>query len=115
MDREKFGIYAINLWVKVTNNHRRAGKLVVVPGQMGFKQRDGSWVNEWVDVILFENLQDEIPEKGERIQVSGRMDLSEWKEKKQWRIYADSIGGGEAKRTPANDVGTLPDGEDVPF
>ena len=113
MSEKKFGIYAIDLWVKVTNAHRNAGKLIVVPGQMGFKQRDGSWVNEWIDIILFERLQGNIPKKGERVQVSGRMDCSEYKEKKQWKVFADELKRqGEPERAP--EPGPLPD-DDVPF
>ena len=92
-----FGIFAQDLKVKVTNEPKSAGKLVIIPCAMGFKNQD-KWINEWVDVVVFPQ-QVELQEiarmaaRGMRITVNGRMNLNSYNDKKTWQIYADRIDG----------------------
>ena len=89
----EFGIFAKDLLCKVTIEPTHREKVTSIPCSIGFKQKDGSWVNEFVDVLLFKDnlgLGGEI-NKGDKIKVTGRMNLSEYKDKKKWSIFADYI------------------------
>jgi single-stranded DNA-binding protein len=91
---EDFGIFAKDLRLKVTNNVRQAGKVIIIPCQMGFKQQDGSWVNEWVDLVVFQggNYTPAMSViKGETITVNGRMVMKSWNDKKSWNILCDDL------------------------
>jgi len=105
---------ADDLWVKVTNEPRQAGSMTVVPGSMGFKQRDGKYINEWIDVLITDKTaHDGTPSKGDRISVTGRVDCGEYNGKKQWKVWADKVSAqGEPKQA---DAGPLPDDTDIPF
>lgn len=49
--KEAQGLVANNLRVKITRDPRfTQSGWVILPGQIGFKRRDGSYHNEWVDV-----------------------------------------------------------------
>jgi hypothetical protein len=88
-----FGIFAKDLMCKVTLEPTHRETVTSIPCSVGFKQKDGTWVNEFMDVVLFKDnfgLDDGI-QKGDKIKVSGRMNLSEYKEKKKWSIFADEI------------------------
>lgn len=91
---EKFGIYAIDLKLKVTNDVKPAGKVINIPCQMGFKQQDGTWVNEWITVTVFQGeFYDtaQIVQKGNSITVNGRMTMKSWNDKKSWSILCDGL------------------------
>lgn len=104
------GVFAQGLKVKVTNAPRKAGSLVILPCAMGFKNKE-AWTNEWVEVVVFaqSGLQEQAERisKGDRINVSGRMSLETYNEKKSWKIYADAIGyesDPKPKDKPIDDV-----------
>jgi hypothetical protein len=106
----EFGIFAKDLICKVTIEPTHRERAISIPCSIGFKQKDGKWVNEFVDVLLFEktfDLDDGI-HKGEKIKVSGRMNLSEYNGKKKWSIYADKIetdrGTSDPQQAPLEDV-----------
>lgn len=91
---DDFGIFVKDLRLKVTNNVKQAGKVIIIPCQMGFKQQDGSWVNEWVDVTVFQggNYTPAMSViKGETITVNGRMVMKSWNDKKSWNILCDDL------------------------
>jgi single-stranded DNA-binding protein len=91
---DDFGIFAKDLRLKVTNNVKQAGKVIIIPCQMGFKQQDGSWVNKWVDVTVFQGAfydTAQIVQKGDTITVNGRMVLKSWNDKKSWNILCDGL------------------------
>lgn len=49
--RENQGLVASNLRVKVTMDPKNTQSgWLILPGQIGFKRKDGSYHNEWVDV-----------------------------------------------------------------
>jgi len=89
------GLIADKLWIKVTNAPKQAGKMLIVPGQMGFKNkgRDGevTWCNEWIDVRLVGELAANPPTKGDVILVDGNVGCQEYNGKKQWFVWADSF------------------------
>lgn len=60
MEKEHFGILAKSLRVKITREPQVAGKAYKIPGQIGFKRRDGQWDNYWIDVWCW-------PDQGERL------------------------------------------------
>jgi single-stranded DNA-binding protein len=116
---EKFGIYAVNLKLKVTNNPKVLAKVVIIPCSMGFQQQDKTWVNEWIDVVVFAGElygQAQKITKGDQITVGGRLSMKEYNGKKSWQILADSLGGQVASdgRGPDEDVG-LDDMPEIPF
>jgi single-stranded DNA-binding protein len=93
---ERFGLFAESVFVKVTNEPKDFEKLVKLPCSMGAKQKDGTWANQWVDVIFFDKKLAKEIVKGDKFKVSGRLTFSEWtnkagEKKKQWAILADSI------------------------
>jgi single-stranded DNA-binding protein len=97
--KEKFGIFAVNQKLKVTNDIKDAGKVLIIPCSMGFRQQDKTWVNEWVDVVVFNGMNHEIAKgirKGDHITVSGRLMMKEYNSKKSWQILADELSGEEA-------------------
>jgi len=100
-----FGIFAQNQILKVTNEVKTAGSILIIPCQIGFKQKDGTWVNDWVDVIVFEDLkpQAEGIHKGDKITVSGRVQMKEYKDKKSLQILASCIGRQEKADNPPPD------------
>jgi hypothetical protein len=113
----EFGIFAKDLMCKVTIEPTRKDKVINIPCGIGFKQKDGTWVNEFVEVVLFApNFHmDTGIKKGDKIKVSGRMNLSEYKDKKKWSIFADEIkteGQQDSGQAPLDDVPL--DGE-IPF
>jgi hypothetical protein len=97
MDKEKFGLFAINLNCKVTNDVKKFEKMAKIPCSIGFKNKDNTWVNEWVDLIIFDTGMDisDIA-KGDKLKVSGRMSLGEWtnkagEKKKSWSLFVDEL------------------------
>jgi len=95
---EEFGIFAKQLKVKVSNAVKKFDKVWKIPCSVGFRQQDKSYVNEWVDLIVFDNLfQDcELIEKGDMLTVFGRLNLQEYtdkqgQKKKSWQILCSEI------------------------
>lgn len=91
---EKFGIYAINQRLKVTNDVKSAGKVLIIPCQIGFKQQDKTWLNEWIDVVVFDGEHSDTAQsvkKGDQITVNGRMTLKSWNDKKSWQILCEDL------------------------
>ena len=93
---EKFGLFAINFNVKVTQEPKEFANMIKIPCSMGFKSKDGFWVNEWISVLVFDKSLSEGIVKGDRIKVSGRVVLTEWvnktaEKKKEWTCFADEI------------------------
>ena len=112
-----FGFFVKDIMVKVTNPVARYDKVARIPVAVGFKQRDKTWVNEWMDVVVFPDLFQaiELVEKGDRIKVSGRLQLSEYTNKsgevkKQWSIIADSVSSDKQgeDRPKTADYGEIP-------
>jgi len=114
-----FGIFAKDQLAKVTMDTGKYGKIIKVPVSIGWKNKD-VWTNEFFDVIVFEKLWPvaETISKGDKIKVSGRLQLSEWTNKtgttkKQWSILADELSV-EGAKPPY--LGSLPDDEEnIPF
>ena len=96
---EKFGIYAVNQRLKVTNEVKSAGKVLIIPCSMGFKQKDKTWVNEWVDVVVFEGEVHDTAQgvkKGDQITVNGRLTMKSWNDKKSWQILCEGLTVGDS-------------------
>ena len=97
MEKEKFGLFAINLNCKVTQEVKIFDKMRKLSSSIGFKQKDGTWVNEWLDLVIFDKDIDlEGIKKGDRLKVTGRFSLSEWtnktgEKKKQWSCFCDEV------------------------
>jgi single-stranded DNA-binding protein len=111
---EQFGLFAKDQRLKVTNEVKSAGQVLIIPCSMGFKQKDGTWVNEWVDCVVFAGGLYDIAQsiqKGEQITVGGRLTMKQWKDKKSWQILCDdlSVSGSQS-----HGKGEQPD-QDVPF
>ena len=114
---EEFGIYAKQLKCKVTNAIKKFDRAWRIPCSIGFKQQDKTYVNEWMDVIVFQDLipKCELIEKGDTITVFGRLTLSEYTDKKgdkkkNWQILCSEI------RTDKKAVNyEQPPIEDIPF
>jgi single-stranded DNA-binding protein len=105
---DDFGIFARDLRLKVTNNIKQAGKVIIIPCQMGFKQQDGSWVNEWVDLVVFQGSNYDLAlsvDKGATINASGRFVLKEYQGKKSWQILCDHL---EATINPTKNSADTP-------
>lgn len=113
---EQFGIFAKDKRLKVTNAVKGAGQVLIIPCSMGFKQKDGTWVNEWVDCIVFAGgLYDTAQsiQKGDQITVSGRLTMKQWQDKKSWQILCDELKlYGESAQSYGQ--GEQPE-DDVPF
>ena len=111
-----FGIFAQDMMLKVTNTIYRADNFWKIPCSAGFKQRDKNYVNEWFDVLVFsDNFQKaDLIEKGDKIKVSGRVNLTEWADKtgnkkKSWQILASDIRtdkpqGEDRPKTTQDDI-----------
>jgi len=97
MEQKKFGIFAVNLNCKSTGEVKKYDKMRKISSAIGFKQKDGTWVNEWLDLVIFDTDIDlEGVGKGDRLKVNGRMSLSEYtnkagEKKKSWSCFCDSI------------------------
>jgi len=97
MEGEKFGLFAINLYCKVTQDIKQFDKMRKIPSSIGFRQKDGTWVNEWLDLVIFDKDIDlEGIAKGSKLKVTGRISLSEWtnkagEKKKQWSCFCDEV------------------------
>lgn len=96
----KFGIFAQNLRVKVTQPPQNLDRVSFVNCQMGFKNsQTGVWSNEWVKLKVFApHLQTaQQIQKDMRLEVSGRMVLEsreyQGQEKKEWVILIGEDGG----------------------
>jgi single-stranded DNA-binding protein len=104
-----FGVFARDLRLRVTNNIKQAGKIIIIPCSMGFKQQDGTWINEFIDVIVFGGAFYQyalFAEKGDQITVNGRMVIKQYKEKKSWQINSEDIAitGKDMELTEGNVV-----------
>ena len=95
---EEFGIFAKQLKVMVTNDVKKYEKLWVIPCSMGFKRQDKTYVNEWIALVVFQDLipQCEGIEKGDYLTVFGRLTLSEYTDKKgdkkkSWSMLCSKI------------------------
>ena len=66
-----FGLYAHDLRVKVTREPATVGSWLKVGGQIGYKQKDGSYINRWVEV-WFPAATAPTISKGDVLKVSGR-------------------------------------------
>lgn len=115
---EEFGIYAKQLKVKVTNAIKKFDKVWRIPCSMGFRQQDKTYVNEWIDLVVFSDLfQDcEGIEKGDYLTVFGRLTLSEYTDKqgdkkKSWSILCSEIRTDKPKGQDREQ----PPLEDIPF
>ena len=95
---DEFGIFAKQLKVKVSNAVKKFDKVWRIPCSMGFKQSDKTYVNEWIDLVVFQDLIPECEgiEKGDQLTVFGRLTLTEWSDKKgdkkkSWQILCSEI------------------------
>ncbi len=81
---EEFGLFAKQLKVKVTNEIKKFDRAWRIPCSMGFRQQDKTYVNEWIDLVVFQDLipQCEGIEKGDYLTVFGRLTLTEYTDKK---------------------------------
>ncbi len=68
------------------------------PAQWGLRQQDKTYVNEWIDLVVFQDLipQCEGIEKGDYLTVFGRLTLTEYtdkkgEKKKSWQILCSEI------------------------
>jgi hypothetical protein len=113
---DEFGIFAKQLKVKVTNAIKKFDKVWRIPCSMGFRQQDKTYVNEWIDLVVFSDLFDtcEGIEKGDYLTVFGRLNLSEYADKKgdkkkSWSILCNEIRtdkpkGQDREQPPLTDV-----------
>ena len=115
---EEFGIFAKQLKVKVTNAIKKFDKVWRIPCSMGFRQQNKTYVNEWVDLVVFSDLFDtcEGIEKGDQLTVFGRLTLSEYTDKqgdkkKSWSILCSEIRTDKPKAVDREQ----PPITDVPF
>jgi single-stranded DNA-binding protein len=116
----KFGLFAINQNVKVTQDPKIFDKIAKIPCSMGFKDKAGKWVNEWVDVICFKKEQADGIAKGDKIKVTGRLNLSEYENKKgekvkSWQILVDEIEVTKAEGNTFVGNRDIPEDQDIPF
>lgn len=95
---EEFGLFAKQLKVKVTNEIKKFDRAWRIPCSMGFRQQDKTYVNEWIDLVVFQDLipQCEGIEKGDYLTVFGRLTLTEYtdkkgEKKKSWQILCSEI------------------------
>ena len=117
---DRFGIYMEDQRCKVTNVTKDMNFGTIVPCSVGFKQKDGSWVNLWVDVMVTNKTSVSIPlQKGDAFKCWGRMAHSEWIKDDgtkipQWTCWADRIEPIEQQQTQqfangdANNMDPLP-------
>jgi single-stranded DNA-binding protein len=93
-------------------------RFVRVRVSAGFKQKDGTWLNEWFDVVCFDDTKDIVKGvlKGDRLQVNGRLQLGEWETKtgekrKQWSILASKVeilSKTNAAERPQQEIKNIP-------
>lgn len=112
MQKEQYGILAKDLRVKISREPAVAGKAYKIPGQIGFKNRGGTWDNYWIDIWCW-------PDQGERLQlakgdvvfVTGQFKITEntyqGNTKTEYSIWADAInrqqGQGAGQDQPQPD------------
>jgi hypothetical protein len=117
---ERFGVFAENLWFRVTKEPKHFGKVSRIPGQVGFKSGQ-EWINRWVDVVWF-TANGECPpcQKGDVLTVSGRWVETErvyqGTKYENREILADKIEGGSCDSQPEStrqDMKTMD--SEVPF
>ena len=115
---DEFGFMAKQVKVKVTNAVKKFDKVWRIPCSMGFKQQDKTYVNEWVDLVVFSDLFEtcEGIEKGDQLTVFGRLTLSEYtdkqgEKKKSWSILCSEIRTDKPKAVDYEQ----PPLTDVPF
>jgi len=113
---DEFGIFAKQLKVKVTNAIKKFDRAWRIPCSMGFKQQDKTYVNEWIDLVVFSDLFDtcEGIEKGDILTVFGRLTLTEWADKKgdtkkSWSILCSEVRtdkpqGADREQPPIDQV-----------
>lgn len=114
----EFGMFVKDQKIKITNGTSgKYGKILKLPGSIGWKQKDGTWENEFYDLIFFEKdwPRAELIETGDRIIVSGKVQLSSWTnregvKKAQWSILVSEFDTGKPEGQPVPPV----DG-DIPF
>lgn len=111
----KFGLFAINLNVKCTQGPKIFDKIAKVPCSMGFKDKTGKWTNEWVDVICFQKEIAEGVTKGDMIKVTGRLNLTEYENKKGEKVKSWQILVDELEKKKLTDLQSYVPQEDVPF
>jgi hypothetical protein len=114
-----FGIFAKDLTLRAYRPPEKYGKIMKVPCTTGFKQRDNTYVNEFFDLIVFDDGFKDVEGivKGDKLQVIGKVQLSEWttkdgEKRKQWSILASDIYN--PKNDPRQNEQQAPLG-DVPF
>ena len=109
-----FGLYAHDLRVKVTREPAPVGSWLKVGGQIGYKQKDGSYVNRWVEV-WFPAATAPAIRKGDVLKVSGRYTETEreyqGKKYEERHIWAEANTSQQAQpqAQPANTQPTRPD------
>lgn len=126
--QEKFGVHAINQRCFVTNEPKIFDNFAIIPASIGFKQRDGSWKNVFVDLKCFkENIAvARTIRKKQQVTVNGRLEFSEWEDKQgqlrpQWAILVETleVGAGAMaanNAAPSRPVRQAPEVmEDAPF
>ena len=93
-----FGFHAHDVRCFVTNPPREAGSITIVPVSIGFKQRDGSWMNVFFDLKCFNDTKGRANQlqKKDRVEVSGRLEYSEWTDsygnkRPQWGILVNKL------------------------
>lgn len=108
-----FGFLATNAKVKVTNEVKKKDTIAIIPCQMWFKQKDGKYIYEWVDVMLYgsDMSKAEGISKGDKIYVWGRMHINEYNNKKSWQIWASDV----LKENKEPDTQTSNSDDDIPF
>ena len=106
MEREQFGILAKGLRVKITRDPRTTTSgWTVLPGQIGFKQKDGSYFNAWVDVWVSPDRPLPKPvSKGDVVFVTGKFNMGERTyndvTRTEYSIWCDQITFGQNQQQP---------------
>jgi len=98
MEQKLWGFRAIDVRGFVANEPRVLGGVTFLPVSVGFKQRDGTWLNTFLDLKCFKELADKAAgmSKKDRLTFSGRMEYSEWQDKQgnkrpQWAVLVDEL------------------------
>lgn len=103
---DRFGIFMEDLRCKVTNDPKEKNFGTIVPCSLGFKQKDDTWANLWVDVMVTQKTTINIPlQKGDAFKCWGRLSYSEWVKNDgtkvpQWSCWADKVESMDQQQQP---------------
>lgn len=91
-----YGFLVVDQKAKVTMPVKVLEKLTKIPVSIGFKQWNKSWENVFMDIVVFPSDAEaaataQTLQKGDRIKVSGKFNISRYKDKEQYSIIANKL------------------------